>query len=313
MSGQPESDGQRRADGQPRSYYGRPIVKTPPWTDEIPWYLFSGGLTGASASLALGARVAGNDRLATNAMTASAAGVAVSLPLLVHDLGRPARFHHMLRMFKPTSPMNIGSWILASIGPAAVGATLANRLGIFPRLGRVAEVAAGALGPALSTYTGVLLADTAVPTWHSAGNELPLLFASSAAASAGGMATIVTPYEEAGPARRLAIGGTVVELATLIFMRRRLGPLAKPYRRGPARRLSLLAGASGVGGALLVGLGGRRRALSVAGGALMVASSAFRRFSVYRAGIESAEDPDYTVALQRARIASTGQEPATRR
>jgi hypothetical protein len=313
MSGQPESAGHGRADGQPRSYYGRPIVKTPPWTDEVAWYLFTGGLAGASASLALGARATGNDRLASNAIATSAAGVAVSLPLLVHDLGRPERFHHMLRMFKPTSPMNIGSWILTTLGPAAIGATVANRLGIFPRLGRVAEVAAGLLGPALSTYTGVLLADTAVPTWHSAGNELPLLFASSAAASAGGMATIVTPYEDAGPARRLAIGGVAVELATAVFMRRRLGPLAKPYRQGPARRLSLLARVSGVGGALLVGLGGRRRASSVAGGALLVASSAFRRFSVYRAGIESAEDPGYTVALQRARIASSGQEPATRR
>ena len=313
MTGQSDSDGQRRSDGQPRSYYGRPIVKTPPWTDEIPWYLFTGGLAGASAALALGARAVGNDRLATNAMAASAAGVTVSLPLLVHDLGRPGRFHHMLRMFKPTSPMNVGSWILAGIGPAAIGATVANRLGIFPRLARTAEVAAGLLGPALATYTGVLIADTAVPTWHSAGNELPMLFASSAAASAGGLASLVTPPEEAGPARRLAIGGLAVELGTAIFMRRRLGPLAGPYRQGQARSFGVLAGASGMTGALLLGLGGRRRALAAAGGALLVASSACQRFSVYRAGIESAKDPGYTVAQQRARIASSGQQPSIRR
>jgi formate-dependent nitrite reductase membrane component NrfD len=313
MTGQPESDGQRRSDGQPRSYYGRPIVKTPPWTDEIPWYLFTGGLAGGSAALALGARAVGNDRLATNAMAASAAAVTVSLPLLVHDLGRPGRFHHMLRMFKPTSPMNVGSWILAGIGPAAVGAAVANRLGIFPRLARTAEVAAGLLGPALATYTGVLIADTAVPTWHSAGNELPMLFASSAAASAGGLASMVTPHEDAGPARRLAVGGLAVELGTAILMRRRLGPLAAPYRQGQARSFGALSGASGIAGALLLGLGGRRRALAAAGGALLVASSAFQRFSVYRAGIESARDPGYAVAQQRARIASAGQQPAIRR
>ena len=47
-----------------RSYYGRPIIKEPAWTWEVPWYFFAGGLAGASASLGLGARLAGNHRLA---------------------------------------------------------------------------------------------------------------------------------------------------------------------------------------------------------------------------------------------------------
>jgi hypothetical protein len=59
----------------------------------------------------------------------------------------------MLRLFKPTSPMSVGSWLLAAFGPAAVGAAVAQRLGAFPRLRRVAEVVAGALGPGLATYT----------------------------------------------------------------------------------------------------------------------------------------------------------------
>lgn len=299
--------------GEPRSYYGRPIVKTPPWSDEIPWYLFTGGLAGGSAALGLAARLAGNQRLAANAMSASAAGVAASLPLLAHDLGRPWRFHHMLRVVKPTSPMNVGSWLLAALGPAAVGAAVAERLGIFPRLRRVAEVVAGVLGPPLATYTGVLIADTAVPTWHAAGRELPLLFAGGAAASAGGLAAIVTPPEAAGPARRLAVGGALVELGTTEVMRRRLGPLAEPYGQGGARRLSRLATVSGGAGALLLGLAGRRRAMAAAGGALLLASSACQRFAVYRAGIDSAADPRYTVAHQRERIASSGQEPAIRR
>ncbi|MFD9466984.1 NrfD/PsrC family molybdoenzyme membrane anchor subunit [Streptomyces sp. NPDC060027] len=46
---------------------------------------------------------------------------AVSLPatVLVHDLGRPGRFVNMLRVFKPTSPMSMGSWLLTPYGPAA--------------------------------------------------------------------------------------------------------------------------------------------------------------------------------------------------
>jgi hypothetical protein len=301
------------ADGAPRSYYGRPIVKAPPWTDEIPWYLYTGGLAGGSAALGLAARLSGNHRLAANAMSASAAGVAASLPLLIHDLGRPLRFHHMLRVVKPTSPMNIGSWILGALAPAAIGAAVAERLGIFPRLRRVAEVVAGVLGPPLATYTGVLIADTAVPTWHGAGQELPLLFAGGAAASAGGLAAIVTPPSEAGPARRLAVGGAVVEVATSLVMRRRLGPLAEPFQQGSAKRFSILATASAGAGALLLGLGGRRRATAAAGGALLLASSAFERFAIYRAGIASATDPRYTVSHQRQRIASTGQERAIRR
>jgi Polysulphide reductase, NrfD len=301
------------SNGESRSYYGRPIVKAPPWSDEIPWYLFTGGLAGGSASLGLAARLAGNQRLAANALSASAAGVVASLPLLVHDLGRPARFHHMLRVVKPTSPMSVGSWLLAALAPAALGAAVADRLGIFPRLRRVAEVVAGTLGPPLTTYTGVLIADTAVPTWHGAGRELPLLFAGSSAASAGGLAAIVTPPADAAPARRLAIGGALVELGTAEVMRRRLGPLAEPYRQGSARRLTRLATVSAGAGVLLLGLGGRRRATAAAGGALLLASSAFHRFAVYRAGIASATDPGYTVTQQRERIASSGQEPALRR
>ena len=40
-------------------------------------------------------------------------------------------------------------------------------------------------GPLLATYTGVLLADTAVPAWHEAYRHLPFLFAGGAMTSAG--------------------------------------------------------------------------------------------------------------------------------
>ena len=34
--------------------------------------------------------------------------------MLVLDLGDPLRFHHMLRVFKPSSPMSLGTWSLAA-------------------------------------------------------------------------------------------------------------------------------------------------------------------------------------------------------
>src|SRR5207253_1057368 len=94
--------------------------------------------------------------------------------------------------------------------------------------------AAAALGPALSTYTAVLIADTAVPVWHEARGELPFVFAGSAMASAGAAASVLTPVAYAGPARRLTLTGALLETAAAWRMERRLGELAEPYRSGTA-------------------------------------------------------------------------------
>jgi formate-dependent nitrite reductase membrane component NrfD len=285
-----------------RSYHGRPVLKAPVWTWEIPWYFFAGGLAGASAVLAAAARLAGNEPLARAARRAGLAGTAVSPFLLISDLGRPERFHHMLRVFKPTSPMSVGTWVLTGFGPSAAGSAVLAELGWFPRLQRTAEVTAGALGPVMATYTAVLFADTAVPVWHEARHELPLLFAASAAASAGAAAAVMTPPAAAGPARRLAVTAAAVELATGAVMERRLGGLAAPYEDGRAGRLARLARALTAAGAALLALGGRRRPLAMLGGALVLAGSACLRWSVFRAGQASAADPAATIGPQRARM-----------
>ena len=317
MSAPDRRDGDRRGtrvrgsvvpEAEFRSYYGRPILKPPVWTWEVPWYFFAGGLAGASASLGLGARLAGNHPLARNAFTAAGAAGTVAVPLLASDLGRPERFLYMLRMFKVTSPLSVGSWILATMAPAAVGAAASDRLGVLPRLGRAAEVAAGLLGPALATYTGTLVADTAVPAWHEAGRELPFVFAGSAAASAGAAAVLSTPAADAGPARRLVVAGALLELGAAGAMERRLGELGEPYRQGPAGRLARAAKACTAAGAGLVAAAGRRRALAAAGAALVLAGSACERWAVYKAGFQSAADPKYVVGPQRARLAARQAE-----
>jgi hypothetical protein len=314
--GQPDGDRRRRRgrrglmvpEAEFRSYYGRPVIKEPAWTLEVPWYFFAGGMAGAAAPLAVAARMAGNERLARGAVTVAAAGVAVGTPLLVSDLGRPERFHHMLRVIKPTSPMSMGSWVLAAMGPAAVGAAVSDRLGILPGLGRAAEVVSGLLGPVLCTYTGVLVANTAVPVWHEAGRELPLVFAGSAMASAGAASTVLTPAADAGPARRLAVVGALVELGAAATMEQRLGELAEPYHQGPAGRYAKLArGCTALGAATMAVAGTRRRWAAVAGSGLLLAGSALERLAVYKAGFQSARDPRYVVKPQRARI-----EAATR-
>jgi len=289
--------------GEFRSYYGRPVIKKPVWTWEIPWYLFTGGLTGASSTLAAGARLAGNERLARRAALTALGGTFVNPALLVADLGRPERFLNMLRMLKVTSPMSVGSWILSAHGGVATLAGLTELTGRAPRLGRASELAAGAVGTALATYTALLVGDTAIPVWHEGRRELPFVFAGGAMASAGSAAAIVTPVADAGPARRLALLGSALELGTAKLMERRLGELGEPYGEGSVRtlkRASLTLTAAGAG--LLWSAGRGSRLAAVAGGAATLAGAACERWAVFRAGFASARDPKYTVKPQRRRL-----------
>ena len=292
---------------QPRSYYGLPVIAKPVWKAEIPWYFFVGGMAGAAAPLAAGARAAGNVELGRTASAVALAGVAVSPVLLISDLGRPERFHHMLRVFKPTSPMNIGTWVLSSFGTAiglAAGWQLLDRP---PRaVGAPAAAAAALLGPVLSTYTAVLIATTAVPAWHEARHELPFVFAGSSLASAGGACMALTSPPNAAPARTMAVAGAVLELASDARMQRRLDPVVRrAYEVSPARALHGAARACVVGGACVAAaLGGRSRTAAVAGGAALVAGAALTRWAIFKAGIASSRDPDQTVAPQRERRAA---------
>jgi DMSO reductase anchor subunit len=287
-----------------RSYYGQPIIKEPTWEWEIPWYFFAGGLAGASSVLSLAARLDGNDKLARRAALVSLGGVSASPVLLIMDLGRPERFYNMLRVFKPTSPMSLGTWILSAFGTATGAAAISDVLGVFPRLGQAMEVVSALLGPALSTYTAVLITDTSVPVWHEARRELPLVFAASSAASAGAAAAMLTPAKDATPARRLAVGGALAELGAIELMKRRLGSLlAGPYKQDEAGRFDRLSKAcTGVGAAVMAFAGRRSRAAAAAGGALILAGAALERWAVFRAGFQSARDPKYTVMPQRGRL-----------
>jgi hypothetical protein len=145
--------------------------------------------------------------------------------------------------------------------------------------------------------------------WHEAGRELPFVFAGSAAASAGAAAVLSTPAADAGPARRLAVTGALLELGAGQVMERRLGELGEPYHQCPAGRLTRLAKACTATGAGLVAAGGRRRrGLTGAGAALLLAGSVCERWAVYKAGFQSARDPKYVVAPQRARLAERQRE-----
>lgn len=284
-----------------RSYYDRPILKAPVWRWPIPAYFFTGGMAGASALLAAGGRARGLRRLARRSRLTSLAALGASTVLLVDDLGRPDRFYNMLRVLKPTSPMSVGSWLLAAFAPAVGAGVLSDLTGRAPGLGAAADAAAAALGPAVSTYTAVVLANTAVPAWHAAGRFLPAVFASSSAAAAGGMA-VTLGADETGPARRFAVAGAIGEWLATAAMERHSGPEGAPYRKANARRLLLAARMCTVAGTAALVAPGRRRRAEVLGGQLLVAGSVLTRFGVVAAGRQSAADPAEVVGPQRARL-----------
>jgi hypothetical protein len=302
------------AGGQMRSYYGRPVLKEPVWKSEIPLYFFTGGLGGASSVLSLVARVSGNQQLAQRSIQIASAADAVSPLLLIADLGRPERFLNMLRVFKVTSPMSVGSWILAYSSSASSVSAFLNTIGLLPRVADLARMASAVSGAPLAVYTATLISDTAIPVWHEARRELPFLFASSAVASAGAASAIAVRPAEVGPARRLAVGGVLAENAVMLAMEKRLGLIGEPYRQGKAGRFNKIAKACTLGGAALLGTVGRRsRVAAAAGGALVLAGEMALRLSVFKAGFQSARDPKYVVLPQRERAESySGSRSRTR-
>jgi len=267
------------------SYYGRPVVKPSPWEADIPAYLFAGGVAAGSSLLGAGADLTDRPALRRTGRLAALGALTFSIGALVHDLGRPERFLNMLRTAKLTSPMSVGTWLLTAYGPfvgVAAAAEIAGMLPGGPRgplrwvvaAGRPAGLVAAFAAPPVAAYTAVLLADTATPSWHEAYRELPFVFTGSAAAAAGGLGMLSAPADQAGPARRLAVGGALVEMLAERRMERSMGITAEPLHTGRAGTLMKAAQALTMGGALGTLVAGRSRtAAAVSGAALMVESA----------------------------------------
>jgi formate-dependent nitrite reductase membrane component NrfD len=288
-----------------QSYYGMPVINKPVWESrDIAGYFFLGGLAGASSVLGAGAHLTGRRSLARGSKSVAAGAISLSLVALVHDLGRPARFVNMLRVFKPTSPMSVGSWLLAAYGPAAVIAAGAEVTGLLPAIGATATAGAAVLGPAVASYTAALISDTAVPAWHEGRAEMPFVFVASSAAAAGGAGLITSSSAENAPARRLAIVGGTAELVLSKLLERRLHPeVRKAYHEGKAEKYLRAAEALTGAGVLGAAAAGRRsRVVAALSGAALLAGSACERFGIFWAGHRSAMDPAATITPQRERL-----------
>ena len=305
---------EKQAPSETRTYYGQPVVKAPPWKWYVPAYFYFGGVGGASAVIAAACQLAGRRDIVPRARFVSTAALGIGSMLLIADLGRKARFHYMLRVFRPSSPLNVGSWLLGTTASAGGVATLAaiTRWPSLRAIGDVAGLVAGIGGAMVSTYTGVVLSNTAVPVWNHGQRSLPLLFAGSAASSAAAAIELVAPDDASGldATRRFGMVGEALELGGALAYEAEAEPVAAALLEGPAGLLwttaKLAAGAS-----LALAIFGRnRRAAAV----LATISSLAVRFAVMEAGKASARDPHATFDEQRINLrAGATSHPHPRR
>jgi hypothetical protein len=294
--------------GGGRTYYDRPVIKEPVWKLTVPAYFYAGGAAGAAAVLGAAAQAVGGGELrglVRRCRWIAAAGCAVSGVILIDDLGRPARFLNMLRVIRPSSPMSIGSWVLAASGPtASTAALLSGAGGRLGRLGDLAGTAAGAAGLPLAGYTGVLLNNTVVPVWEQPRRTLAPLFVASGVASAASLLDLMpASAAERRAARRYGLLGRLAELALARAVEREAGRVprvARPLHQGRSGALWKAAEAL-TGASLALTLLPRRLAWARAGAGLTgTAGSLCLRFAVFLAGRASARDPRAVFALQRA-------------
>ena len=250
---------QRRPPGaiSPPSYYAYPPLKRPHWRPEVFVYFFAGGLASAAYVVATIADLLGNpaDRpIPRPGRYLALLGMLVSPVLLIRDLGRPDRFHHMLRLFKFRSPMSVGTWALTLFGlttgvAATAQAAADGLLGRGPHTRLLALVPLRLLGVGgsllacfVASYTGVLLAFTNVPFWAGNRRLLGPLFLASALSSGLAAITLVLEASRAGSHAALArlhradVIALSAELALLAGSEVTLGRFGTPLTRGRLAR-----------------------------------------------------------------------------
>lgn len=289
------------------TYYDRPAIKPPVWIWTVPVYFFVGGVAGTAMTMGLAAQLAGGPELRRfdeRCRWIGAIGGGIGSALLIADLGRKARFLAMLRVLRPSSPMSIGSWVLALATPLSAGSALLTMTsGVLWYVGYASGVGAGVLGMPLATYTAVLLTNSAVPVWLATRRTLPLLFAAS---SAAGLASVfdLMPLDEKERviARRFGIVGRVAELVAGEAVERDACSIPRvglPLREGASGALWKAAKVLTAASLVLTLVPGNRNFCRKAAGVCGVLGGLAVRFAIFHAGKASALDPRATFAQQR--------------
>jgi formate-dependent nitrite reductase membrane component NrfD len=291
------------------TYFERPVVKEPVWIWAVPAYFYVGGVAGAASVLGAAAQVVdreGAAPLIVRCRRIAAFGCVVGSVLLVHDLGRPSRFLNMLRVFRPTSALNMGSWVLASsTGLTTLAALGAESDGLPGALADLMGLGAAVMGLPLTGYTAVVLSDTAVPVWQASRRSMPALFVASAIA---GLSDVLEVMDLDDRQRRVVdrFGrvGKVAGLIATVAVEKEAGEVervGRPLKEGLGGTLwkaAKVLTAASLGVSLLPGSG---RAKRFATATLGTAGAVAVKSALFHAGRASARDPRATFEQQRAR------------
>jgi formate-dependent nitrite reductase membrane component NrfD len=317
-------------------YYGVPLLKRPTWRWHIAWYFYLEGISAGSFVLASLAQT-GDKRL----RSVRRAGHAIAFlsflpcpPLLIADLGDPSRFHHMLRVFKPSSPMNLGTWLLTAYSLPLTLLAAQQAASQLPLKYLPLKVAARALPTralgwlglplalGMASYPGVLLASTSTPLWAKS-RFLGALFATSSLSTGVAATTLALAARRAltSPAlrrleriERYARASEAVALS--LYLATTGKDITRPLRRG-RRGWQFWLGAVGAGlfaPALLQTLQPRRRKPSLGAAlwrsALTLAGGFALKWAIVHAGRASAQDVNATHAATQPSANAPGWPPA---
>jgi formate-dependent nitrite reductase membrane component NrfD len=229
-------------------------------------------------------------------------------PLLIMDLGRPMRFLNMMRIFKPRSPMSMGAWCLVGFSTGTALAVVGD-LVLQDKLARRLSWVNALLGGYLGSYTGVLLASTAVPVWARSHLALGPIFVCTGVATGAAacrLALVAAGMPSGHPTRealgRVETGAIATELVLSQVNELHLGSLAHQLESGRAGRWMHAAKwliRAGITARLATPRGSRTH--HVASVSYMAAALCFR-YGWVTAGRQSARDDKAVARMARSRL-----------
>jgi formate-dependent nitrite reductase membrane component NrfD len=276
------------------SYYGRPAVKASPYGWKVALYTFLGGLAGSAQVIATLADLVSPRKhralVKAGRVLAAVNGALLGPALLVLDLHTPQRWYNMLRIFRRTSPMSIGSYVLTAFGGFSA-------LSLMPKIGRVTQIPAALAGAGMASYTPALLASTATPLWSAAPRALGAEFATGAFAC--GAAALVLAGRHRAVENAMWIGTAAYGIASLAVRREhQREQVNEPLERGKWARVHKAGLGLGIGLPLaclaMNALSGRSRDRSALAAAGVLAGVFLSRWALFEGGNESARRaPDY--------------------
>ncbi len=221
---------QERPEFQPyrgENYYGLPAVKATHYGWLIIFYFFIGGIASGVQFLSTIADLVGGKPerpLVRAGRYLALIGAMISPLLLIGDLLYKRRWYNMLRIYRGTSAMSIGSWALITFGAfsglTAVGQALDDFGFEFgSAVARVCQLPAAMAGAVVALYTGTLMAATNMPLSAKAFPYLSSLFASSAASTAAATLSLVAEGAKVdeGTRQRLNLFAVFAGTAELLF------------------------------------------------------------------------------------------------